>query len=372
VSRLPDSLEIQLHPAGSGGRVRYLRPTRAQVIFCAVLTLLYLLLLAVAAGMAPGVVAGLFGSEEYRALAAERARQGERLLALVRRLEQLRVRSEALADEVRQVGAAYEIPAAAAWATLPAAGGGRGDAGGRGEPYSIYDGAVRQGERARARIGGQLRGVEAELAQVRELETAHPERVREMPAACPLRGDSYVLTNPFGREHGAFTRGLAFHGGIDLAAPRGTPIRAPADGVVVFAGTYPLKRSPAWWRFGQLVVMAHGERYLTVYGHCAELRVAARQAVRRGDVLATVGSSGWSLSPHLHYEVRRRSPAGALVPVNPLIYVLDRRWPDEERLLARARAQAPPRDYEPLPPGLDPRQPPEAGRRRRAGGTRSR
>jgi murein DD-endopeptidase MepM/ murein hydrolase activator NlpD len=357
VSRGPDSFEIQLHPAGSRGRVRHLRLTRAHLVFGSVLGLLYLLLLAAAAGMAPGVVAGMFGTEEYRALTAERAHQGERLLSLVRRLEQLRARSEAVLAQVRKVGAAYEIPPAAAAVegsdTAPP------------QPDSIYDGAVRQGERARARIGGRLRGVEVELARVREFESAHPELVHQMPAACPLRGDSYVLSNPFGREHSAFTRGLGFHGGIDLAAPRGTPIRAPADGVVVFAGVYPLGRSPVWWRLGQLVVVAHGERYLTVYGHCAELEVGARQAVRRGEVLATVGSSGWSLSPHLHYEVRRRNAGGALVPVNPLIYVLDRRWPDEERLLARAHSQAPARDYEPLPPGLDPRQPPDSSRRHR-------
>jgi murein DD-endopeptidase MepM/ murein hydrolase activator NlpD len=371
VSRSPDSFEIQLLPAGSRGRVRHFRLTRAHLIFGSVLGLLYLLLLAAAAGMAPGVVSGLFGGEEYRALAAVRARQGERLLALVRRLEQLRARSEQLRVEVSKVGAAYETSAAPAALPAPPAQPDPPETSVEGSEAtapaaaSIYDGAMRQGERLRARIRGQLAGIEAELAQVREFEGAHPELVRELPAACPLRGDSYVLTNPFGREQSAFTRGLGFHGGIDLAAPRGTPIRAPADGVVVFAGVYPMARSPAWWRFGQLVAVAHGERYLTVYGHCAELKVAARQAVRRGEVLATVGSSGWSLSPHLHYEVRRRNAGGVLVPVNPLTYVLDRRWPDEERLLARTRALATPRDYEPLPPGLDPRQPPETGRRHR-------
>jgi murein DD-endopeptidase MepM/ murein hydrolase activator NlpD len=394
----PRGFELQLHPAGRRGRVRYFRLTRAHLVCASALGLLYLLLLAVAAGMAPGVVAGAFGGAEYRALAASRSRHGERLLALVRQLEQLRARGEGLLGEVRQVAAAYELPAvpvapppmprppgAGAPGTgggntgPPPGGGGATQAGGPeggsapqaagtgtgdgGDASSIYDGAVRQGERLRARIAGQLGGVEAELVRLREFEAAHPEAVREMPAACPLRGGSYVLTNPFGREQSAFLRGLGFHGGIDLAAPRGTPIRASADGVVAFAGVYPLARSPAWWRLGQLVAVAHGERYLTIYGHCDELKVGARQPVRRGEVLATVGSSGWSLGPHLHYEVRRRTAAGALLPVNPLIYVLDRRWPDEERLLARGFAA--PRDYEPLPPGLDPKEPISPRRRHR-------
>jgi len=184
--------------------------------------------------------------------------------------------------------------------------------------------------------------------------------VRATPAACPLRGDRYVLSVPYGRQRGAFAPGLGFHAGIDLAAPRGTLILAPADGVVTFAGQVPLARSPAWWRYGNLVAVAHGDRYLTLYGHCDDLKVASGQAVRRGEPLATVGSSGWSLSPHLHYEIRRRGADSKLAPVNPLIYILDHRWPDEERLLARA--PDPGATYEPLPPGLD--HPPIGGRRR--------
>lgn len=361
------SFEVQVHPAGSRGRVRYFRLTRARLTWWSALGLAYLLLLAAAAGLAPGVVAGLFGSEEYRALAGERARLGERLLALVGRLEQLRTRSDDLESRVRKVSVAYEIAGGGGAGAAPATGAGGAGAGGEpGEgaaataaagaavPESIYDGTVRQGERLRARIRGEIGEVEAALTAVRAFEGAHPDQARFTPAACPLRGDRYVLTNPFGRQRSAFSRDLAFHAGIDLAAPRGTPILAPADGVVLFAGVYPLARSPAWWRYGTLVAVGHGDRFLTLYGHCGELKVAARQTVRRGEVLAVVGSSGWSLSPHLHFEVRRRGPGGALVPVDPLLYILDRRWPDEERLLARrARAAEVARDAEPLPPGLD-------------------
>jgi murein DD-endopeptidase MepM/ murein hydrolase activator NlpD len=354
----PASVEVQVHPAGSRGRVRYFRLTRTHITFWSVLGLLYLFLLAAAAGMAPAVVSGWFGSEEYRVLAGERARQGERLLALVGRLEQLWARSEELTMRVRMASAAYGIPAAAAAALPEAAAGARAAAAvGRQDaaaPESIYDGAMRQGDRLQARIAGQLGAVEAGLAAVRGFEALHPDQVRDTPAACPLRGDRYVLSNPFGRQRGAFSPEGEFHAGIDLAAPRGTPVLAPAAGTVVFAGVSPLARSPAWWRYGNLVAVAHGDRYLTLYGHCGEIKVRAGQAVRRGEVLASVGSSGFSLSPHLHYEVRRRvggGAGGALVPVNPLIYILDRRWPDEERLLARALEPA--QGYEPLPPGLE-------------------
>lgn len=347
------SFEVQVHPAGSAGQVRYFRLTRRHLTVWSLLGLAYLLLLAGALGLAPGVIAGWVGSEEYRGLTAERARQGERLQALVGRLEQLRGRSEELLLRVRMASAAYDLP--------PAAGSASGDEASPAAPAeSIYDSAVRQGERSRARIRSQLGAVEAGVAAVLAFEAAHPDQVRATPAACPLRGDRYVLSAPYGRQRGAFSPGLGFHAGIDLAAPRGTPILAPADGVVTFAGRVPLARSPAWWRYGNLVAVAHGDRYLTLYGHCDDLKVAAGQAVRRGEPLAALGSSGWSLSPHLHYEIRRRGAAGNLAPVNPLIYILDHRWPDQERLLARSAA--PPATYEPLPPGLD--HPPATRRRR--------
>jgi murein DD-endopeptidase MepM/ murein hydrolase activator NlpD len=344
------SFEVQVHPAGSAGRVRYFRLTRRHVILWSLLGLAYLLLLAGALGLVPGAIAGWVGSEEYRGLTAERAREGERLLALVGRLEQLRGRSEELLLRVRMASAAYDLP--------PAAEGPAADEATHGTAAeSIYDSAVRQGERSRARIRSQLDAVGSGLAAVGAFETGHPDQVRATPAACPLRGDRYVLSAPFGRQRGTFSPGLGFHAGIDLAAPRGTPVLAPADGVVTFAGQVPLSRSPAWWRYGNLVAVAHGDRYLTLYGHCGDLKVTAGQQVRRGDPLAAVGSSGWSVSPHLHYEIRRRTPAGTLSPVNPLIYILDHRWPDEDRLLARD----PGTTYEPLPPGLD--HPPAAGRR---------
>jgi len=345
------SLEVQVHPAGSAGKVRYFRLTRRHVTCWSLLGLAYLLLLAGALGLAPGVIAGWVGSDEYRGLTAERSRQGERLLALVGRLEQLRGRSEELLLRVRMVSAAYDLP--------PATESAAGDEASRVAPAeSIYDSAVRQGERLRARIRGQLGAVEAGVVVVRAFEAGHPDEVLATPAACPLRGDRYVLSAPYGRQRGAFAPGLGFHAGIDLAAPRGTPILAPADGVVTFAGRVPLARSPAWWRYGGLVAVAHGDRYLTLYGHCDALKVAAGQPVRRGDPLATVGSSGWSLGPHLHYEIRRRAPAGDLAPVDPLIYILDHHWPDQERLLARA--SDPGATYEPLPPGLD--RPPVSAR----------
>ena len=90
--------------------------------------------------------------------------------------------------------------------------------------------------------------------------------------------------------------GWEFHRGMDIAAPRGTPVRAPAEGVVVFAGR---RRG-----YGLCVELDHGDGITTFYGHASRLNVKVGTRVRRGDVICYVGSTGKSTGPHLHYEVR--------------------------------------------------------------------
>ncbi len=148
-----------------------------------------------------------------------------------------------------------------------------------------------------------------------------------------------------------FTRRPDFHKGMDFAAPKGTPIYAAADGVVTFAGRYPLSRSAAWWRFGNVVVINHAGRFLTIYGHCDEVQVRAGKKVRQGDQVATVGSTGWSTNAHLHYEIRADLPRdNQLKPIDPRIYILNHQWNNEEKELMRSRSTG--SDYEnfdPLP-----------------------
>lgn len=97
------------------------------------------------------------------------------------------------------------------------------------------------------------------------------------------------------------------HEGIDLSAPRGTPIYATADGKVLQAGY----RAGG---FGKKVLLDHGFGYESLYGHCSEILVEPGQEVKRGEVIALVGSTGLSKAPHLHYEVHLNGRA--VDPVN--------------------------------------------------------
>jgi murein DD-endopeptidase MepM/ murein hydrolase activator NlpD len=97
------------------------------------------------------------------------------------------------------------------------------------------------------------------------------------------------------------------HQGIDIAAPAGAPVIAPAAGVVITTSTQA--------GYGLLLELDHGRGVVTRYGHLSRILVRAGQSVTRGQLLANVGSSGLSTGPHLHYEIR---VAGEVV--DPLLF----------------------------------------------------
>jgi len=195
-----------------------------------------------------------------------------------------------------------------------------------------------------------MRRLEEQLDLVAQYERANAELVRHTPSILPVPADQFVLTSPFGNRVNPFTRVNDFHKGLDLSAPRGTPIYATADGVVTFAGRYPLRQSVNWWRFGNVVVVNHADRFITIYGHCSTTAVSAGQKVKQGDVIATVGSTGWSTNSHLHYEVRTDLEApGTYVPIDPRIYILNHEWNNEATLLIKARSSKDYRNFDPLP-----------------------
>ncbi|MGE5531632.1 MAG: M23 family metallopeptidase, partial [Bacteroidota bacterium] len=107
------------------------------------------------------------------------------------------------------------------------------------------------------------------------------------------------ITSPFGWRIHPLTHTRRFHDGVDLACSGGTPIHAADKGRVVLAGWY----GP----YGQAVIIDHGSGMSTLYGHTrsGSLRVCNGQVVQRGQIIAGVGSTGWSTGNHLHFSVRR-------------------------------------------------------------------
>ncbi len=128
------------------------------------------------------------------------------------------------------------------------------------------------------------------------------------PSVMPVVGGH--ITSPFGKRKHPIFGGWVMHKGLDIGGYIGLEIFAPADGEVIFTGVR--------GGYGRTVVIDHGYGLQTHYAHLSRILATKGERVRRGDVIAEMGSSGSSTGPHLHYEVRR---AGQ--PLNPLRFILD-------------------------------------------------
>lgn len=338
-------VEVQVHPANPRRRVRSYFVTRLGLTLLSIAVVLYLFLVALGTALSRDAVRTWLGGREVSALAVERARQGERLQELLEAFAAVEAQSGRLRSRIAKVRLAYGLPLRRVRPLVSDQAPSKSED----DERSIWAASIARGVEVESGLRQNLGSLEIALAELRAYETAHAEEVRQLPSACPLRSANIVLSVPFGRHRNPFTRDLELHPGLDLAAPRGEKVVAPADGVVAFAGRYPLRGDPAWWRLGNLVLLRHSDRYATIFGHLDETSVRSGQRVRRGELLGTVGASGWAPSPQLHYEVRRRLANGLWSPVDPRIYTFDRNWPDEERLLARAAAAPPAGSYPPLP-----------------------
>ena len=160
------------------------------------------------------------------------------------------------------------------------------------------------------RIDQAIKGVALQEQGVIELWSTLSEKESQLkatPSILPVRG---WVTPRFGFRVSPFTDKPLMHSGLDIAAAPGTEVRAPADGVISYAGFDA--------GYGMLVSIDHGYGYVTRFGHNSRVFVSVGKKVKRGDVISTVGNTGRSTGPHLHYEVR----VGGL-PVNPANFILE-------------------------------------------------
>lgn len=130
------------------------------------------------------------------------------------------------------------------------------------------------------------------------------------PNIIPVDINKPVISSGFGWRKNPFTNKREFHAGIDIIGSTGTPVIAPAAGVVLNHGR------DRW--LGNFIVLQHTDDIKTIYGHLYKVSVETGGTVQRGDVIGLVGNTGLSTSSHLHYTVVEGERA-----VNPMLYILD-------------------------------------------------
>jgi murein DD-endopeptidase MepM/ murein hydrolase activator NlpD len=158
-----------------------------------------------------------------------------------------------------------------------------------------HEAMIRQGDREDQLIWSVIAACDPTVA-------AQLQPVAEL--AWPLTG-SMKVTSPYGERMHPIVGEEAFHQGVDLRAQYGSPILAPADGIVLYIGSKTA--------YGNMVVVLHGGGIATVYGHLWKFAVQPYERVQKGQLLGYTGNTGFSTGPHLHFEVRRDGE-----PTNPL------------------------------------------------------
>lgn len=157
-------------------------------------------------------------------------------------------------------------------------------------------------------LNGMYERADRSQADLSAAEAKLDKYMETIPTLWPTNGR---LSDDFGYRRDPFTRRKTFHEGLDLGGSYGEHIKAAASGKVILAKRYN--------GYGRAVIIDHGHGITTLYGHSSKLLVKEGQMVKKGDVIAEVGSSGRSTGPHLHFEVLLYN-----TPVDPLQYLDER------------------------------------------------
>jgi len=156
------------------------------------------------------------------------------------------------------------------------------------------------------------------LDEIVALAKAKETMLASIPAIQPVSNEHLSrMASGYGWRNDPFTKARKFHKGMDFTAPKGTPIYASGDGVVIRADGRAVG-------YGKHVRIDHGFGYITLYGHMTKYVVRRRQKVKRGDLIGYVGSTGRSKAPHLHYEVRKNGRH-----INPINFYYGSLTPEE-------------------------------------------
>ncbi len=156
-------------------------------------------------------------------------------------------------------------------------------------------------------LEGETRLQERSFTELQEHLLSQSSILASTPSIMPARG---WVTSTFGKRKDPFTGRKHKHKGVDVANRIGTPILAPADGIITRVARLP--------QFGKMVEINHGYGTKTRYGHLSKINVKVGQKIKRGEKIAAMGNTGRSTGPHVHYEIVVNG-----VHVNPYKYIVN-------------------------------------------------
>jgi murein DD-endopeptidase MepM/ murein hydrolase activator NlpD len=177
-------------------------------------------------------------------------------------------------------------------------------------------------------LGSRIEAQKKSYDEVDELVKNKEKLLSHTPAIQPVSNkDLNRIASGYGYRIDPVYKTTKFHAGLDFSAPQGTPIYATADGVVSTAGS-------TGNGYGNHVIINHSYGYETLYGHMVRVKVRNGQAVKRGEVIGWVGSTGKSTGPHCHYEVHKNGEK-----INPIYFFFNDLSPEQfDMLLKKAAA----------------------------------
>ncbi|OFY63552.1 MAG: peptidase M23 [Bacteroidetes bacterium RIFCSPLOWO2_02_FULL_36_8] len=162
--------------------------------------------------------------------------------------------------------------------------------------------------------------------EISKLAKNKSQMLISIPAIQPISNkDLTSLASGFGYRTDPIYKIQKFHEGVDFSAPKGTPVYATGNGVVI-------KKESSYWGYGNEIEVAHGFGYITKYAHLQAFNIIIGQRVKRGDLIGYVGSTGKSVGPHCHYEVIHNGQK-----VDPINYFYSDLNPDDyEKVIENA------------------------------------
>lgn len=179
------------------------------------------------------------------------------------------------------------------------------------EAIQLIDNTLKKSDELIVRLSTQSKSLDS----IRNMVEQKESMLNAIPAIRPLKNISEISSG-FGMRYHPILKVLRRHTGIDIAAKKGTPVYATADGVI--------SRENPGSGYGISVVIKHGYSYKTIYAHLSKRTVKPGEKVKRGQIIGYVGNTGLSFGSHLHYEVLKNE-----TPVNPVHYFFNDITPEE-------------------------------------------